>query len=462
LSERLTRRSFLETAAAAGVVAAVGGSALSGSAQGAAPASTGAGAGAGKPKAATASAPATTQARKLNIGIIGVGGRGMDHVREINAIANANIIAVCDVDALNLVNAARVITQAQPFVDFRDLLKAPNLDAVVVATPDHNHAPITAAALHAGKHVSCEQPLTHTICEARAITELAHQTGKVTQLGIQIHAMDNYRRVVEWVQSGAIGPVREVHVWNNRTHQDLNNEQVPPPPSLNYELWLGPVPERPYHASYHPFNWRQYWAFGEGMLGDIGCHLMDVAFWALDLKYPKTVSAQGAPMSDEFCPKWNIVTYEFDARSGSQPAVKLTWYDPPKTPPMLSSWKLDPKFTEGVMFIGDEGMVFTNYGEHVLLPEEKFKGVAPPPKRIPSSPGHQAEWINACLSNDPAATSAPFSYGGPLSETALLGLLAYRAGAGRVFEWDAMNMKFPHAPEAEKFLSYDYRGGWGL
>jgi predicted dehydrogenase len=448
LGEHSTRRSFLQSTAAAGIAAVAAASPVA------------KGADAAKLATTAATAPSTTQAKKLNIGIVGVGGRGFDHVREINALPSANVIAICDVDVTFMVNAARVIKDAKPFVDFRDMLKMPELEAVVVATPDHTHAAITAAALRAGKHVYCEKPLTHTVREGRAITDLAQQTRLVTQLGIQIHAMDNYRRVVEWIQSGAIGPVREVHIWNNRGHHALDDAQVAPPASLNYELWLGPVPPRAYHAGFHPFNWRRYWAFGEGMLGDIGCHLMDVAFWALDLKYPTRISAEGGGGSEELCSEWNIAKYEFPARSANQPAVTMTWYDANKPPPMLASWKLDPKFTEGVMFIGESGMLFTDYGSHRLLPEEKFKDAKPPAQRFAKSPGHQAEWVAACLVNDPTATSTPFSYGGPLSETALLGMVAYRAG--KPLDWDAANLKFTNAPEAEKHLGYEYREGWTL
>jgi predicted dehydrogenase len=235
------------------------------------------------------------------------------------------------------------------------------------------------------------------------------------------------------------------------------------PSTLNYDLWLGPVPPMPFVKDYHPYNWRRYWAFGSGMLGDIGCHLMDVAFWALDLKHPTRVTAEGGPKLDEsITAEWIVATYEFPARGAGKPAVKMTWYDPPKTPPMLSQWNLPEKLAaEGVMFIGEGGrMLFTNYGQHVLLPEAQFATHPRPPQTIPKSPGHQAEWIDACLKNDPAATSTPFSYGGPLTETALLGTIAYRAQ--KPLDWDAASMKFPNAPDAERLLSREYRQGWSL
>ncbi|HEV2292589.1 MAG TPA: Gfo/Idh/MocA family oxidoreductase [Tepidisphaeraceae bacterium] len=412
-----------------------------------------------------AAAPATPAPqpanKKLRIGVIGVGGQGLWHVKQIQPIANAELIAVCDTDAKALVRAARAAAKAEPFVDFREMLKLPELDAVVIATPDHSHAAITADALRGGKHVYCEKPLTHTVREARAIADLAQQTNRVTQMGIQIHAMDNYRRVVELIEAGAIGKVSQVHIWNNRTIRLVDPEPVPPPASLNYDLWLGPVPPRPYLASYHPFGWRRYWAFGSGLIGDIGCHLMDVAFWALDLKYPTRISAVGAPHDPELTAEWTVATYEFPAR-GDHPAVTMTWFDPPKQPPIIDSWNLPEKFRgEGVVFVGEGGkLLYTNYGQHALLPVEQFKDYQRPPKSIPSSPGHQQEWVNACLADDPAATSTPFTYGALLTECALLGAVAFRAQTP--LEWDAQNMRISNAPEAEKFLTSTHRKGWTL
>jgi predicted dehydrogenase len=381
----------------------------------------------------------------------------------IKPLANAAIVALCDVDVRQLVRGARAIAGAEVFVDFRDMLKMKDLDAVLVATPDHTHAVIAGAALRAGKHVYCEKPLCHTVKEVRALTDLAQQTKLVTQLGIQIHGMENYRRVVELIRANAIGKVAEVHIWNERSHMPHNPTVIKPPATFNYDLWLGPAAQRPLEADFHPYNWRRRWAFGSAMLGDIGCHLMDIAFWTLDLKYPTRVTSQGAPMSDDLCTDWNIATYEFPARGEGKPPVKLTWYDPPKAPPMRDRWKLEGGLKdECVMFIGEHGMLATNYSEHRLLPEEKFKDYTRPPKTVSSTPGHQAEWINACLANDPTAVGAPFSYGGPLSETALLGIAAFRAAPGKPLDWDATGMRFTNVPEADKFLGYEYREGWAI
>jgi predicted dehydrogenase len=459
LPNDITRRRFLQTSAATGALVAA--TAVQGEDVKPAPAP------APAPAAADAKAQATTapatQARKLKLGVVGVADQGWYHIDTIKPLANVNIVALCDVDVRHLVRAARALPAAEIFVDFRDMLKMKELDAVLVATPDHTHAVIAGAALRAGKHVYCEKPLCHTVKEVRALTDLAQQTKLVTQMGIQIHGMDNYRRVVELIQANAIGPVREVHIWNERTHRAHNPTIITPPATFNYDLWLGPAAPRPLEADFHPYNWRRRWAFGAAMLGDIGCHLMDVAFWALDLKYPTRVTSEGAPQSDDVCTEWNIATYEFPSRGEGKPEVTMTWYDPPKIPPMRDQWKLPEALrNEAVVFIGESGMLATNYGEHRLQPEEKFKDFKRPTTRIASTPGHQAEWINACLANDPTATGAPFRYGGPLAETALLGIAAFRAAPGKPLDWDARNMRFTNAPEADKFLGYQYREGWSI
>jgi len=410
------------------------------------------------PSLARATGPTSGPARKLNVALVGIGGRGTDHLNEVSALPNASIVAVCDVDSNNLASANKKVPAAKAFVDFRDAIKLPGVDAVLIATPDHTHAVVAAAAMRAGKHVYCEKPLAHTIKETRVLTELAAERKLVTQLGTQIHAMENYRRVVELIRANAIGAVREVHMWNNRTNRAPSNAQVvDPPASLNYDLWLGPAAKRPYHPDFHPFNWRRYWSFGEGLMGDIGCHYLDLPFWALGLKHPTRVSAvaPGVKAADpDTTPDALIVTYEF-------PGVALTWYDPPHKPDAIAAWNVPASLQpEGVMFVGDAGMLCSNYTEHVLLPADKFASYGRPPKSIPPSPGHQAEWVNACLANDPSGTSCPFSYGGPLTETALLGPVAFRAG--KALDWDAAGMRVRDNPDADRLLHYQYRDGWTL
>ncbi len=412
---------------------------------------------------APASSSPATKPRRLNVGLIGVGGRGMNHVQEVSKIDSANVVALCDVDALTLVTAARMIKDAKVFTDFRDMLKLPGLDAVLVCTADHTHAVITAAALRAGKHVYCEKPLCHTIQETRAIVELAKETKLVTQMGIQMHASENYRRVVELIKSDAIGPVHDVHIWHNRTRRPHSEEICPPPAELNYDLWLGPAAMRPFKRGFHPYSWRHWWAFGNAQLGDQSCHFLDLVFWCLDLKYPTRITTHGEqPPSEEMVNNYLTAEFEYPAR-GNQPPVTIHWYDNPKKPADHAKWNLDPKLAdEGIMFVGEKGMLCTNYTDRALLPAEKFKNFTPPPQSIPKSPAHQRDWVEACLANDPARASAPFSYGALMTETSILGTLAYRARNGEPLEYDGEKMRFPNCPEAEKFLGYPYRAGWTL
>ncbi|HTD66309.1 MAG TPA: Gfo/Idh/MocA family oxidoreductase, partial [Candidatus Limnocylindria bacterium] len=314
---------------------------------------------------------------KLNIGFIGVAGQAG---YSISNLKDQNIVALCDVDSDNLGKVAAQFPAAQTHRDFRQLIDQKGIDAIVIATPDHTHAVATAAALRSGRHVYCEKPLTHTVSEGRAITELARKTGLVTQIGTQIHAGNNYRRVVELVQSGAIGPVREVHVWvgSNYGGGKLPTDQPPIPPNLDWDLWLGPVTPRPYHPEFVPFKWRNWWHFGGGSLADFGCHFMDLPFWALQLKYPMTVEPISGPAVDaESTPTWLIVRYDFPARKNENgklplPPLRLTWYHGGKRPEIVSD-ELFAKFKGGVLFIGEKGMLVSDYGKHALLPEEKFK-----------------------------------------------------------------------------------------
>ncbi len=238
------------------------------------------------------SATTSTSERKLQVGVVGVGGRGFDNLKELLKLDNADVVALCDVDAHTLVNAARVVTSAETYTDFHDLLQHTGLEAVLIATPDHTHAVATAAALRAGKHVYCEKPLTHTLAEARMITALAEETKLVTQTGVQNHSIsDSYRRTVELIHGGAIGQVKEVHVWHNRTRRPFSEEIAPPPAALNYDLWLGPESMRPFRKGYHPYSWRHWWAFGNGQIGDQSSHFLDLIYWCLGLKHPNSVSA---------------------------------------------------------------------------------------------------------------------------------------------------------------------------
>lgn len=394
---------------------------------------------------------------KLNIAAIGVGGRGAGN---LDGVSSENIVALCDVDANNLQEAAKRFPQAKLYRDYRRMLDelANSIDAVVISTPDHTHAPPAAAALRLGKHVYCEKPLTHCVYESRVLTELAVEKKLATQLGTQIHAGDNYRRVVEWVQAGVIGPIQEVHVWSAASYSggDTPTDTPPVPPHLDWDLWLGPAPYRPYHPAYVPFRWRGWKDFGNGGLGDFFCHYCDLAFWALDLKYPLSVEAEGPPPHPDSTPPWLIVRYEFPGR-GDLPPVKLTWYDGGKRPPIQSEAKL-PDWNSGVLFIGEKGMILADYGRRMLLPEEKFADFQPPPPTIPASIGHHQEWIVACKTGE--TTTCRFAYSGPLTEAALLGTVSYRVG--QKINWDAANLKAINCPEADVWIRKPYREGWTL
>lgn len=393
---------------------------------------------------------------RVHVGVIGVAGQGEYDTNEV-AKGGAAIVALCDVDENRTGKARERFPEAKYYPDFRRLLEQKSLDAVVIATPDHTHAVATVAALKAGLHVYCEKPLTHCVHEARVIAETAAKEKRVTQMGTQIHAGSNYRRVVELVQSGAIGPVREVHVWCAKSWGGGDRPTATPlvPPGLHYDLWLGPAPYRPYHPDYVPYTWRRWWDFGGGTLADMACHHMDLPFWALKLRAPTTVRAEGPPPHPETAAKWLIVHYEFAAR-GELPPVQLTWYDGGKRPPAFAEKKL-PKWGDGSLFVGEKGMLLAGYDKHRLLPEEQFAGFIPPAPSIPDSIGHHREWLEACKNGGP--TTCNFDYAGALTEAVLLGNVSYRSG--KPLTWDAKNLR-TNEPEADRYLRLEYRMPWTL
>jgi len=413
---------------------------------------------------------------KLHVGVIGIAGQGAYDLNEVHASGGAEIVALCDViegpgsagldDNPRLRERGEQVAKtrerfphAKFYTDFRRLLEQPGLEAAVIATPDHTHAVATMAALKAGLHVYCEKPLTHTVSEARLVAETAAKKKRVTQMGTQIHAGGNYRRVVELIQSGAIGPVKEVHVWCQKTYPGGNRpkETPPVPGGFHWDLWLGPAPDRPYHPIYLPFDWRGWWDFGGGTLADMACHYTDLPFWALKLRHPTSVHAEGSPQpaQAEGAAQWLIVNYEFPAR-GELPPVKLTWYDGGKRPKYFKEQKL-PSWGDGVLFVGEKGMLLADYGNHKLLPEKDFAGFQPPKPFIKDSIGHHKEWVEACKNGGP--TTCNFNYSGALTETVLLGNVSYRLG--KPFSWDAKKL---HAsePDAERFIQHQYRKGWTL
>lgn len=391
---------------------------------------------------------------KLNIACVGTSGRAGDDIQELR---HENIAFLVDVDKDRLDRAAAEFKSAKPYTDYREMLEKEigKIDAVMVGTPDHHHAPASIRAIRAGLPVYCEKPLTHTVHEARLIAEAAKKQGVATQLGTQIHAGDNYRRVVEIVQSGALGDITEAHVWVGKGWGggDRPAGGQTPPATLNWDLWLGPAPERPFQPGiYHPANWRRWWDFGQGTLGDMACHYMDLPFWALKLRHPTHCEAEGPAVHPETCPLGLIVRYQFPEREGLPP-VKLTWYDGDLIPQTVAGERV-PAF--GVMFVGSEGHMFADYDNYRLFPAEKFAKYVPPKPTIPASIGHHNEWLKAC--RDGSSTTCNFDYSGALTEAVLLGNVAYRVG--QALEWDAANLKATNCPAADKYINKTYRAGW--
>ncbi|NLX97514.1 MAG: Gfo/Idh/MocA family oxidoreductase [Rhodopirellula sp.] len=410
----------------------------------------------------TASASGQSQSpnEKLNLGIIGVHSRGAANMQ---AVASENIVALCDVDENFLAEAAAKHPKAKTYIDWRKMLDQKDIDAVLVSTTEHTHAPASLMAMQRGMHVYCEKPLAHTVEEARLMRETSRRVKVATQMGTQIHAGDNYRRVVELIQSGVIGLVREAHSW---VEQGIAGpvtrppESFPVPANLHWDLWLGPAPSRPYHPCYfekRSISWQNWWDFGNGALGDMGSHIIDLPFWALRLQSPTTVEAEGPlPVREETYPDCLKVRWEHPAR-GDRPPVKLTWYDGKQFPESpegvdLSKWHL------GTMFIGDKGILVADYRRYLLLPEADFKDFQSPPPSIAPSLGHHQEWLHACKTG--AATLCNFDYSGALVEHNLLGTVAFRAG--KKLQWDPEHLKATNCPEADRFIRKTYREGWAI
>ncbi|QDS93051.1 Inositol 2-dehydrogenase [Roseimaritima multifibrata] len=413
---------------------------------------------------------------RLRVAFIGVGGRGGSNLAAITSSGQVDVVAVCDVDSRATDRMAERHPKAQRFQDFRKLYDAVGnqIDAAVVSTTEHTHAYATMPALLLGKHVYCEKPLAYNVAETRRVTEAAAEAGVVTQMGTQIHAGNNYHRVVELIQSGAIGDVSEAHVWVSRAwglqskedaakHKDRlfidarPTEAMTPPDYFDWDLWLGPAPNRPYNSAYFPGpNWYRWWDFGNGTMSDLGSHWNDLPYWALKLDAPKTIEAFGLPPHPEIAPASMTAVYEYGAR-GDMPPVQLSWYQGTDKPELWKQ-KAIPQWGSGVLFVGSKGMLLSDYGKHVLLPEANFTDFQPPAPFVPDSPGHHQEWLNACLGE--GQTASPFSYAGPLTEANHLGNVAYRVG--KKISWDPKRMECPGVPEANPFLRREPREGWSL
>lgn len=403
---------------------------------------------------------------KLNIAGIGVGGQGGGVIRDM---AGENIVALCDVDSNKAAGTFKAFPKAEIYRDYRVLLdKRRDIDAVMIATPDHMHAPISLAALRAGKHVYVEKPMAHSIEEARVMTRVAAETGLVTQMGNNGHAGEGLRLTREWLQAGAIGPVREIHCWSDRPGKwwvqdhDRPAETPPVPAGLDWDLFLGAAPTRPYHKWYHPHDWRGWFDFGTGALGDMAIHNMDPAFYALDLGAPTAVEAKSSELKPESYPLWTILRYVFAAK-GDRPAVAITWYDGGKMPPKPRDLPTDVELVDnGIYFVGDAGtMVCGGWsGPPTLYPEARRKDFAVPRPSIARSIGHRPEWIQACKDHKPEDAKAGFAYSGPFTEALLVGNLALRLQ--KRIEWDGANMKATNAPEADALIRKHYRDGFGI
>ncbi len=387
-----------------------------------------------------------------------------------------NIVALADVDWDYAAHTLDKYPRATKYKDFREMLdKEKRIDAVVVGTPDHAHAIVSMAAIKRGKHVYCEKPLTRTVYEARTLATAAREHKIATQMGNQGMAFEGNRLMTEWLDDGAIGPVREVHVWSDRpTHSgklplyraqgvERPKEQPPVPSTLDWDLWLGPSPWRPYHPVYAPFRWRGWWDFGSGGLGDMGIHNLAPVFSALKLGAPKCIYASSTAVFTETLPLACCVHYEFSARAG-MPPVKLHWYDggllPPRPEELEDGRELNRE--DGILLVGDKGkMLVEGWGGRSprLIPEKRMHEYQRPPKSLPRSIGHHNEWIAACKGS--GTTRSSFDFAGPLTEAVLLGTICVRVGGDKL-DWDAANLKFTNSDAANALINPPYRTGWSL
>ncbi len=433
----------------------------------------------------------TAPSEKLNIAIIGTGGRGKRLTRGLMKYDDVNVMAIADPNEredysrfyYRGVSGRLVVLEeiekhyaekrargeyggCKDYVDYRVMLeKEKAIDAVVVATPDHNHAFATLAAMRLGKHVYCEKPLTHSIEEARKVVEEARKAKVATQMGQQGNSGEGIRQMCEWIWDGGIGDVREVHAWSDAgdwaSQYDARPKDTPPiPKDFNWDIWLGGTPDRPYHPAYAPYNWRGWWAFGTGAIGDMGCHNIDPAFAALRLRYPDTVEGSSTKVNSETVPHATLIHFTFPAR-GKLPPVKLTWYDhglyPPRPEELEPGEKLDGN---GILFVGDKGKLLAGGWSRSprLLPKSRMEEYKQPKKTLRRAEAHDRAWLSACKGG-PAASSN-FDYAGPLAELVLLGSVALRTG--EKLHWDGPNMKATGCAKADEYIRTPYRDGWTL
>jgi len=412
------------------------------------------------PSSALGGAGKTAPSDKLNIAGIGIGGRGKDNLRVMSENGH-NIVALCDVDDKYAAPVYEKYPNAKRYRDFRIMLeKEKSIDAVMIATPDHLHAPIAMMAIKMGKHVYCEKPLTYSIYESRKLAEAAREAGVATQMGNVGQAGDFVRDIHEMINDGAIGDVREVHEWTDRPiwPQGMPHpkEPQPVPDHFDWDLWQGPAPERPYHRSYTHFVWRGWLDYGAGALGDIGCHRFAPIFMALGLGHPTSVEASSSPTNDASYPLASIVRYKFPGKNG-KPGITLHWYDGGLKPERPEEMGDAPNPLGGngpTIYVGDKGKMLNNK----LIPESRDLEYQRPPKTMPRSPGHYQEWFDACRGGKPAG--ANFDMSSLVTEVVLLGNIAIRTG--KKLYWDGPNLTITNIPEANQYIHREYREGWTL
>lgn len=431
----------------------------------------------------------TAPSDQVHVGVVGVGGRGFQNVRELMKLDDVRITAVADPaeewdlsnyyyrgvagrgpvsSEIDRLQSERYSSEkAKQYDDFREMLESQkDIDAVLCATPDHLHAYVSLLSLAAGKHVYCEKPLTHNIAEARMVQRAAKEAGLATQMGNQGHSNEGIRQTVEWIRAGAIGNVSEVHAWVstrkwNPTLLSPPEESMPVPKRVNWDLWCGPRQTVPFNTAYAPVSWRDFWSFGCGALGDFGCHDLDSALWALDLDMPTRVQfTPVGPTHPEMAPYGEIGYYDFPEKSDRGP-IRITWYSGGIKPAHPESMPTDVALPgRGVLFVGDQGVMLCGGagGAAQIYPESRASSFDKPEPTLRRSPGHHRQWIDA-IKGGPECQSN-FDYGAKLTEITLLGLLALRTE--KVIDWDAKEMKATGLPEADPIIHGDYREGWKL
>lgn len=414
---------------------------------------------------------------KLNIAGIGIGGMGRTN---LGNCSDENIVALCDVDDAYAARTYLMFPGAARYKDYRKMFdtECNNIDAVIVATPDHSHAVIVKTAFQLGKHVYCQKPMAHNLHEVRTLVQAARDCKVQTQLGNQGHSADNVRRLCEWIADGAIGAVREIHAWTDRPAgyeteaaykiMERPTDTPPVPPTLDWDLWIGPAQYRPYHPFYHPMHWRGWRAFGSGAIGDIGCHVLDPAYTALRLGAPEWVEASTThyqpEVSAETYPRASLIRFQFPARE-NLPPVKLFWYDGRLKPPIPDAFGSEQRLDDTAAYlVGDEGLIsygFYGAGNLTLLPAARGRDYREPPATLPrvDKQAHEQDWVRACKDGQPA--SANFDYAGPLNEILMLGVIAMCCKDRRLY-WDGAAMRFTNDDEANALLNPPYRDGWTL